>query len=371
MNCRGLHFVSPLRRVHRCFGPTCFGPMLRDLPVRLGSAIQCASTPRPATDRPGGRSSRKHTMARRDRSARCDDGRSGHRRRPGGDLGGACRGRGGCPGHSGRQGLCRHQRRHRALQYRHLVAAAGRRGATPRSRRASRCTGGLADPDWVASHARHGVGQAAQPGGLGLSVPARRQRRAVSRQFARPRLHALHAPPRAAGRGQDLRPSSGARIAQRRRGGRRRGRRRSPARPAVARARRRRGSRHRRLRLRRADAGGRGADRRRLSDGGGSRRRDVRHGVLGAIRLRAEAERANKGLPFRWASFTPRGRHADRHPGQRPLHASVAEALLEGPVFAQYDKARPEQRGWLRQASRTASCRSTAASSIRSPSAGR
>ena len=56
----------------------------------------------------------------------------------------------------------------------------------------------------------------------------------------------------------------------------------------------------------------------------------------------------NKGLPFRWASFT-------RHDGTpvstagRDRHAAVAEALLEGPVFAQYDKASPELQGWLRQ----------------------
>jgi succinate dehydrogenase/fumarate reductase flavoprotein subunit len=56
----------------------------------------------------------------------------------------------------------------------------------------------------------------------------------------------------------------------------------------------------------------------------------------------------NKGLPFRWASFT-------RHDGTpistagRDRHAAVAEALLEGPVFAQYDRAAPELPPWLRQ----------------------
>ncbi len=46
----------------------------------------------------------------------------------------------------------------------------------------------------------------------------------------------------------------------------------------------------------------------------------------------------NKGLPFRWASFT----REDGTPiptAGRDRHAAVAEALLEGPVFAQYDKA--------------------------------
>ncbi|MGH7310954.1 MAG: FAD-binding protein [Candidatus Rokuibacteriota bacterium] len=56
----------------------------------------------------------------------------------------------------------------------------------------------------------------------------------------------------------------------------------------------------------------------------------------------------NKGLPYRWASFT-------RHDGTPiPIagpdrHAAVAEALLQGPVFCQYDRATPEVRAWLRQ----------------------
>jgi succinate dehydrogenase/fumarate reductase flavoprotein subunit len=56
----------------------------------------------------------------------------------------------------------------------------------------------------------------------------------------------------------------------------------------------------------------------------------------------------NKGLPFRWASFTREdGTPVAVEGGDR--HAAVAEALLEGPVFAQYDKASPELRSWLRQ----------------------
>jgi succinate dehydrogenase/fumarate reductase flavoprotein subunit len=56
----------------------------------------------------------------------------------------------------------------------------------------------------------------------------------------------------------------------------------------------------------------------------------------------------NKGLPFRWASFT----RQDGTPivtAGRDRHAAVAEALLEGPVFAQYDRAAPELRPWLRR----------------------
>src|SRR5262245_43960223 len=56
----------------------------------------------------------------------------------------------------------------------------------------------------------------------------------------------------------------------------------------------------------------------------------------------------NKGLPFRWASFT-RGDGTPIVTTGRDRHAAVAEALLEGPVFAQYDKASPEVRSWLRQ----------------------
>jgi succinate dehydrogenase/fumarate reductase flavoprotein subunit len=56
----------------------------------------------------------------------------------------------------------------------------------------------------------------------------------------------------------------------------------------------------------------------------------------------------NKGLPFRWASFT----RQDGTPistDARDRHAAVAEALLEGPVFARYDLAAPEVRAWLRR----------------------
>src|SRR5262245_7322195 len=56
----------------------------------------------------------------------------------------------------------------------------------------------------------------------------------------------------------------------------------------------------------------------------------------------------NKGLPFRWASFTREDGTPISTEG-RDRHAAVAEALLEGPVFAQYDRASPELRPWLRQ----------------------
>jgi succinate dehydrogenase/fumarate reductase flavoprotein subunit len=56
----------------------------------------------------------------------------------------------------------------------------------------------------------------------------------------------------------------------------------------------------------------------------------------------------NKGLPFAWASFF-------REDGSRlategkDRYTVVAAALLEGPVYAQYDKAWPELQQWLRQ----------------------
>jgi succinate dehydrogenase/fumarate reductase flavoprotein subunit len=56
----------------------------------------------------------------------------------------------------------------------------------------------------------------------------------------------------------------------------------------------------------------------------------------------------NKGLPFRWASFTRQDGSPIAIAGP-DRHAPVAEALLEGPVFAQYDRATPELRPWLRQ----------------------
>ena len=150
-----------------------------------------------------------------------------------------------------------------------------------------------------------------------------------------------------------------------------RGRRRPPARPAVAGACRRRRARHRRLRLRRADARGGGADRRRLSDGGGSRRRDVRHGVLGAIRLHAEAERAQQGTAVRLGELLSRGRHADRYRRPGPLYASSPRRCSKGRSSASTTRRGPRCRAGCARASRTAFCRSTAATSIRSPSAGR
>ena len=56
----------------------------------------------------------------------------------------------------------------------------------------------------------------------------------------------------------------------------------------------------------------------------------------------------NKGLPFRWASFTRQDGTPISTEG-RDRHAAVAAALLDGPVFAQYDQASPEVRQWLRQ----------------------
>ena len=56
----------------------------------------------------------------------------------------------------------------------------------------------------------------------------------------------------------------------------------------------------------------------------------------------------NKGLPFRWASFTREDGTPISTEG-RDRHAAVAEALLAGPVFAQYDQAAGELLAWLRQ----------------------
>src|SRR5204863_542141 len=56
----------------------------------------------------------------------------------------------------------------------------------------------------------------------------------------------------------------------------------------------------------------------------------------------------NKGLPFAWASFFREDGSRVETEG-KDRYTVVAEALLEGPVYAQYDKARPERRQWLRQ----------------------
>ena len=56
----------------------------------------------------------------------------------------------------------------------------------------------------------------------------------------------------------------------------------------------------------------------------------------------------NKGLPFRWASFSREdGTPIDTAGKDR--HVEIAKALQEGPVFARYDKASSELRTWLRQ----------------------
>src|SRR5262245_47535360 len=56
----------------------------------------------------------------------------------------------------------------------------------------------------------------------------------------------------------------------------------------------------------------------------------------------------NKGLPFNWASFFREdGTRLDTAGKDR--HVVVARALLEGPVWAQFDKSNPELSRWLRQ----------------------
>jgi succinate dehydrogenase/fumarate reductase flavoprotein subunit len=56
----------------------------------------------------------------------------------------------------------------------------------------------------------------------------------------------------------------------------------------------------------------------------------------------------NKGLPYRWATFTREDGTAIDAAG-RDRHTAVAEALLAGPVFCRFDRASPELAGWLRQ----------------------
>jgi len=56
----------------------------------------------------------------------------------------------------------------------------------------------------------------------------------------------------------------------------------------------------------------------------------------------------NKGLPFSWASFYREdGTRLDTEGKDR--YRVIGEALLQGPVYARYDKAWPELQGWLRQ----------------------
>jgi succinate dehydrogenase/fumarate reductase flavoprotein subunit len=56
----------------------------------------------------------------------------------------------------------------------------------------------------------------------------------------------------------------------------------------------------------------------------------------------------NKGIPFNWASFFREdGTRLDTAGKDR--HVVVAQALLDGPVWAQYDRGTPELGIWLRQ----------------------
>ena len=124
---------------------------------------------------------------------------------------------------------------------------------------------------------------------------------------------------------------------------------RPPAQPAMAGARRRGRAGDGWLRFRRAHAGRDRVDRRRLSDGGRGGRDIVRHGILGAIRaVRRSRARSTRACRFAWASFFREdGTRLDTDGKDR--HVVVARALLEGPVWAQFDKATPELRQWLRQ----------------------
>jgi succinate dehydrogenase/fumarate reductase flavoprotein subunit len=55
----------------------------------------------------------------------------------------------------------------------------------------------------------------------------------------------------------------------------------------------------------------------------------------------------DKGMPFAWATFTrENGTVIDAPNGDR--HVALAQALLEGPVFALYDQASPQLARWLR-----------------------
>ncbi|MGH7094825.1 MAG: FAD-binding protein, partial [Stellaceae bacterium] len=67
----------------------------------------------------------------------------------------------------------------------------------------------------------------------------------------------------------------------------------------------------------------------------------------GQYALTPKPSALNKGLPFRWASFTREDGIRLATEG-RDRHVVVATALLEGPVYAQYDKAGPELQQWLR-----------------------
>ena len=183
----------------------------------------------------------------------------------------------------------------------------------------------------------------------GYPFPTRRRRQALYRQSARPRLHAFHAPPRAARRRHDPRPSSRTRTVERRRRIAGAGRHRPPARPGMADPGRRRRAGDRRLRLRRTHSRRHRPDRRRLSDGRGGRCRDVGHGVLGAIRLRAEAERAQQGAAIPLGQLHARGRHAARGPRAATATPLSPRRCSKGRSMRNTTRRDPELQDWLRQ----------------------
>ena len=145
---------------------------------------------------------------------------------------------------------------------------------------------------------------------------------------------------------------------------------RPPAPPAVADPSRRRGAGDRRLRLRRAHAGSGGADRRRLPDGRRGRRRAVGDGVLGTVRVHPEAERAQQGPAVSLGELHPARRHRDLHRRPRPAHRGGRGLAGGAGLLPSTTGLRPRCDRGSDRVSRTASCRSIAAESSRSPSAG-
>ena len=192
---------------------------------------------------------------------------------------------------------------------------------------------------------------------MGLPVPDRGERAALHRQPARPRLHALHAPPGASRRASrssttTRRPSSSPTARP------------SPAPPGSSRATGEDGGSSAGATVLATGGcafferilGGTGPDRRRPPDGGGGRAPRCRAWSSPAsTRSRRTTPRSTRGCRSAGRpSTTPTGaapRRRGRAGGERhrPGEKDVARALIGGPVYARLDMAEPALQAWLRQ----------------------
>ena len=142
-----------------------------------------------------------------------------------------------------------------------------------------------------------------------------------------------------------------------------------PDRRALGRARQRGRDRDRRLRVSEQGARLQRADRRRLPDRGRGRRGALGHGVLQRLRDRAGVRVGHQDAVLPLGDLLPtRTARVIEGAGSHGGRSVIARTLLTQPVYCQPRQAPTPMRGRdAPRRSRTSSCRSTAAASIRSP----